>query len=298
LEIRYTAKPRAYWLRAPEEYLRDEAGEWSRSYPMPGWSWEDLFAEVDEDGWVQATSVTTVLECLDKPLSWWGMKIGIAGVIELVLKDKLNDGWFQQNGPSEHAVDAIAKMLTAEKLTVNHIRDKGGEKGQTAHDAFEAWVEHGVKPHPPAYPTVEQGYLVGLRKFMDAARIETVASEQMVGSWQFLFAGRYDWDGRLWGEFPNRLPSAKGKAKITTSTWNGERTLLDLKTSKGVYPTHHIQLEGYEGGRLECGYDPTERRAVVHVTADGNYQVVENTAVTYDHFLAVRAVDNALRRIK
>jgi hypothetical protein len=49
--------------------------------------------------WREVPSVTTVLGILDKPgLPWWGMKIGVEGVLELVRRGRLFQT-FSQVGP-------------------------------------------------------------------------------------------------------------------------------------------------------------------------------------------------------
>jgi hypothetical protein len=43
-----------------------------------------------DEGWVDVPSVTTALGILEKPaLPWWGMKVGVEGVLELRRKREL-----------------------------------------------------------------------------------------------------------------------------------------------------------------------------------------------------------------
>lgn len=250
--------------------------------------------------WVEVPSVTTVLKVLDKPaLPWWGMKVGVAGVLELAKRSILVPADFDPvflGTPDAWDVDSIIDALKREKLTTNHTLDKAGDRGNSVHDAFEKWALEGILPHPEIYPEEEKGYVAGLRKFIDAVTLDSLESEVMVGSLAHGFAGRYDLRARLLEDaqvqtrvYPKRAPKVE--------TISAGRYLLDLKTSKGVYDTHFLQLEAYEAASLECGYEPTDYRAVIHVTADGEYELVASRA-TFDDYLAVKGAHDALERIK
>jgi hypothetical protein len=283
--VRYQSAPkRAYWVRPPAP------GD------LPDWPLEG-------DGWVEVPSVTTVLNCLDKPaLPWWGMKIGVAGVFALI-----GMGWLRPTVVGEFDAAILdpltleitgwepanevntVQLLTKGKLTVNHVRDRAGVRGTSTHDAMEVITETGIRPVPELYPEEQRGYVAGLVAFFDdLSAFQTLGSEIGVGSCEYLFAGRYDWRAHIEGE-------------LITDVRRGTRSrfdcscILDLKTSKGVYASHFLQLEAYEGASVEGGYDATEERLVLHVTDDGGYEVVRSTA-TYADFLTVRQVFTALNR--
>jgi hypothetical protein len=264
----------------------------------------------------EAVSVTTILDCLNKPaLPWWGMKVGVAGVLELVRTGHLAAATHPiENVPTLAAVnpdgsgyvatmEAIVPMLTEHKLTTNHVRDKAATRGNNAHDAWEVWCAIGELPVPEEYPLEEQGYVRGLLKFIEETQGNFVADTQevMVGSKEHLFAGRYDTRGHTTGEM--RLVTSayttsreiRKKGPKYTNVPAGIKLLLDLKTSKGIYSSHLLQLEGYEGASIECGYEPTDARAVLHVTADGLYEF-KRARVTYEDFLAILRTYHALAR--
>ena len=137
---------------------------------------------------------------------------------------------------------------------------------------------------------------MGLCKFLRDVNPEPVAAEVMVGSLEHGFAGRYDLRLRVPKECevvfhrtPKRGPQyARLKPGVL---------LADLKTSKGVYATHHLQLAAYEGGSLECGYEPTVAQGILHVSAEGEYEFVRSKAVLAD-FLAIKGAYDAVRRLK
>lgn len=236
------------------------------------------------DEWVP--SVTEVLGVLDKPaLVWWGMTIGVAGVLKL---------WRDGEIFHDNTDEAVVSALTEHRLTVNHVRDEAGKRGTSAHAAFEIWAETGLLPSPDDYPERDRGYVAGLLAFLEEAAPMPIASEVMVGSPEYEYAGRYD----LEAQQDEREVVVRASPKRTRrGIIPPGDYLYDLKTSKGVYDTHALQLSAYEGARRECGYKPTQHRAVVRVASDGRYEVVL-TKPCYPQFLAVREAHRAMQFFK
>jgi len=264
------------------------------------------------DPFVEVPSVTTVLGCLDKPaLPWWGMKIGAIGILELwntghVVQGEDGSLLVNVNATWQYATEeTLLEALKFNKLTVNHVLSSAGTRGQSAHDAFEAWAGLRLLPNPDDYPPEEHGYIVGLRAFCEdmGDAWETGGQEIAVGSVEHGFAGRYDLRGRVTKSvrLMAKALTQKGEPLVKgpkfTTIPAGTKGLVDLKTSKGIYPTHLMQLEAYEGGGVECGYEPTDWRAVLHVTASGHYEFKQAKA-TYDDFLAVLRTYKALEGVK
>lgn len=254
----------------------------------------------EDDGWITVPSVTTVLDVLHKPaLTWWGQGIGIQGVLTLLERGRLipDDLALMVANPTEHDVEFITGLLTEEKLTTNHVRDKAGERGQSAHDLFERWAKTGAIPDERIVPLAEQGYTIGVKKFLADSGLVPDASEVTVGSIEHEFAGRYDLrahferDARV---VARRMDS--GKLHYTEIP-AGVTILGDLKTSKHVYDNHFIQLEAYEGAGVEDGYDPTDARGVLHVFPDGGYEFIRSDA-RYEHFLGILAAHRAMEEVK
>lgn len=230
---------------------------------------------------VHVPSVTQILGVLDKPaLPWWGQRIGVMGVQQL-------QAWGVEIPWDD--TDGIVKLLTEHKLTVNHIRDKGGTRGSGAHDALEAWMVNGTPPNPLAFPDEERGYVQGLARALLELRPEVIATEVMVASVTHQFAGRLDLIARV-------SPTAELLEKLGLEP--GATVLLDLKTAKGIYPEQHFpQLEAYEGANVECGADPTDARLVLRLGADGTFEVARSYA-TFDTFLGIKEAFDALRDLK
>lgn len=291
IEIAYEASPRRHYkARAP---ITDDPG----------------VKEMTD--WVEVPSVTTVLDVLSKDgLPWWGMKIGIEGVLKqygvggFITPTITPDGgagalavW---NGTSYETatVENVVSLLTRQKLTVNHVRDQAGSRGNSVHDALQGWIEEGVMPSPDLYPPEEQGYVIALCAFLnDVGEVTARRAEVMVASVEHGFAGRYDFEGNLKGaNLVVKRASPTGKVPEVRKEFKG-LSLLDLKTSKGVYASHKLQLEGYEIARREGGLKPTVNRLVIQVSDDGTYAVTESNAEA-DDFLNVLAAYYSIAKIK
>jgi hypothetical protein len=268
------------------------------------------FDAVDQD-WREVPSVTTILECLDKPaLPWWGMTVGVEGVIELMRQGKVsivdgNPATFDLSGVPYHATkENVVALLNANQLTVNHVKSDAGKRGQSAHDALEAYAAIGAIPDPSKFAEVEQPYVAALADFLKTidGKFEAEGFEIAVGSVAHGFAGRYDLRGKFTEDvrLVTKALTTKGepfkRARDIKHTVvpAGTRCLLDLKTSKSVYASHLLQLEAYDGASIEGGYPETDARAVIHVTMHGIYQF-KRARATFDNFLAILATYHAVK---
>ena len=169
-------------------------------------------------------------------------------------------------------VESVKNLMKIHGLRTTDQRNSAGDRGQNVHDALELWAKNGVPPQPAVYALEEQGYVSALADFLVDSGAEAVRSEVMVASPKHKYAGRYDLDTQI----PNGaevVVKTFPKMKDIRMRISGGLYLLDLKTSKEVYDTHFIQLEGYEAARIECGYPPTDFRGVIHVTEDGRYEL-------------------------
>lgn len=274
---------------------------------------ESLVYTPGED-WKEVPSVTTVLDILGKDaLSWWGMRIGIEGVFKLWDAGLMS---FTQDGALAATIDATWQLATKEnvedllkqnKLTVNDVKDEAGDRGTSAHAALEAWAVTGAVPDPNDYPPEEWGYIVALCKFIEdmGDAWETEGVEIAVGSAEHGFAGRYDLRGRVLRDVKlvERTLTKDGKGLLKKGPSHiiipaGTKCLLDAKTSKSIYPTHLMQLIGYEGAGIEDGYDATDMRAVIHLAGlHGEYQFFPAKA-KYEDFLALIPAYHAIERVK
>jgi hypothetical protein len=241
---------------------------------------------------VERPSVTTVLNVLDKSgaIGWWSFRVGLKAIIELYSRGLL------PAMPNEYDFEQFEKLIVQHKLSPNHVKDEAAGRGVNIHSAFETWAsDPSYRPVVDLYPESEQGYVTGLNQFLDdLGEVSSIEAEVMVGSVEHGFAGRYDL--RLTLPTPREMvvktyPKRKSKVEeVPAGKW-----LLDLKTSKDCYPTHSLQLAAYEAASIECGYGPTDYRAVVHVTADGRYEIRRATATAED-FLTILAAHGTMQQ--
>lgn len=305
IEIAYFVEPKRIYKVRKSETCNQECAIQSTSC---------CSGEMSE--WAEVPSVTTVLKCLDKPaLSWWGMRVGFKAVNAL-----WNDGFISSDAEgrllvSEGAVwqyadfsdgGNVEQVIKQRKLTVNDTLAEAADRGTAVHDALEAWAVLGKLPDPNEFPPEEHAYSVALRQFCDdmGDAWETGGVEVAVASAEHGFAGRYDVRGTVKRDVQlvKRVLTKDGKSPLVkgpeyTTIPAGSKLLIDAKTSKSIYNTHLLQLEAYEGAGVECGYDPTDFRAVLHLSGHGLYQFKRAT-VSFDDFLAILHTYHALARVE
>lgn len=249
--------------------------------------------------WIDVPSVSQINDELASPgLTWWGMMIGVEGMISLwhmVNNGKLDETTYL-NILWDKDVQAAVDLLTKNKITVNHVRDKAGKRGTAVHDALEVWATTGKLAPPNIFNEDERGYVVGLNDFITDSGAEPQVSEVMVASMKHMYAGRFD----LGAVIPNGAeivtksypvkPSKREKVK-------GGNWLLDLKTSKYVYKTAHLQLAAYELAAKESYDFEYDHTGVIHVFPDGRYELVRGKATAED-WLTVRAVYDTMKGLK
>lgn len=248
------------------------------------------FREKDHTYWINGEmvpSVTTVLGVLNKPaLAPWAAKATVEGVVKLArtkgytfpvktIKDR--------SGRDVSPEKQLKTDLARRKLDHKSKTDDSIVRGIGTHKALEDWITQRRIPVLSEYPTAHRGYIVGLAKFLLEWRPQFVESELIVGSVTHRFAGRRDSVG------------------VIEHGHHG-RAMLDLKTSKRVYPdSMYPQLSGYELAGVECGEPPTDKQGILRVGADGSYEVAWSTATPKD-FLAIlgayRALEGIRERIK
>jgi len=247
------------------------------------------------DPWQEIPSVTDILKVLDKPqLIWWGMKMGVEGLAKIYRFDPTG---LVSREMEDLLTDSLVERLADARLTVNHLAGQASNRGISVHQALEAWMSEGRVPKEGDYAQENRGFIRGLARFLSDIQVVPDGSEIMVGSLEHGFAGRYDARIRVEEEcevvFKNTPVRGAHTAILKPGTY-----LVDLKTGKDVYPhTHYRQLEAYELASVECGYEPTDYRAVLQVSEDGKYQFARSTATAED-FLCVLEVYKSNKRIK
>ena len=295
------------------DYIKFQTKPYRRYYARRGpCTPQDLLMD---KGWGEKlSSVTQILGILDKPgLPWWGMTMGIEGVLELVKmgvisitqdgddvsvyydrakiealeearkakKKGKDDKPFFDDPELVTDMQKITRLHTLAEITVNHKRDNAANRGTKAHTAFETWAKTGIWTPVETFPEEQQPYVEGLHKFFAETKLENVHAEVMVASFDWKFAGRYDL-----------------RAIMTNKRFGLDhvKSVTDLKTSKRVYVSHFLQAEGYEGAGIECGWKPSDKRFIVHCTIEGDYEIIPSEA-TYDDFTAAIQLQRTIERL-
>jgi len=273
VEIRYFAQDKEAKVKRHYEVRMDP----SKPAIWPGQEYQP--------DWREVPSVTTIGKILHKEeLIGWAERMGSWGITQLFNMGVVYPG--EYNGQRVLATTDREKghVLVGEWESVDLVRRyhvgrdsvlrAGGERGQSVHDALEAWAQTGMMPNPATYPLTEQGYVQGLVSFLTESGAEARASEVLVASIEDGWAGRYDVD--LW--LPRTVElwthlTEKGRGNTRTPFETGLYK-ADLKTSKGAFTEHGEQLEAYEKGAVEDGLEATLQRCVIWVSKDGQYKFV------------------------
>ena len=240
--------------------------------------------------------------------SAWGFRIGYEGAWDLL----------QTSGDrGEHLnpwrdKDDLRSDLKAKGLTPWTKRDKAADRGSWVHDGLEELGQDGAVPDMTAFARKHgdeaAGHMRSILAWFLHFRPRFVALEVQVASRTHRFAGRYDVrcliDARrlLACIDPLRRDAQAERIRELAAEKANALCLLDLKTSKGVYPTTHFpQLEGYEGAGVEMGFPATDCRLVLNTWPTGEHDPSRDLCVswsTYEHFLAYLGAMRAIRDIK
>jgi hypothetical protein len=226
----------------------------------------------------RAPGVTDVLSVLKKDsLPWWGMTIGVKGVQTL-----LRDHPFDQESVVSRTPEELVENLKEYKLTIHHARDKAGVRGVAVHSVLEEWSKSRHRPDPEEFHEEDRGYVKGLLAFLDATkgRFVPIASEVMVASDEFGYAGRFDEFAETEGFELQTGPRRKRVIPEGRGIW-------DLKTSKGIYKEHHYQTAGYRLAYEESHGIRSDYEAILNVREDGTYDVGFSEKKPH-HFLAIK----------
>jgi len=223
-------------------------------------------------------SVTTVLEILSKPalVYWKGQEV--ARAIYRDSKAFFGEAWDVGEdqaikwamGKADEQRDRAAKLGSSIHLLADMVT-RGSE---TPSDGFKVSDEE--KPYLEAWKR--------FTAFLEAQGASIVSSEHAV--WGDGYAGTYD----LIIEMPNQ--------KQNKVLW-----MVDIKTSKGIYPEYALQLAAYgHAAGIILPNDPKlypmpkiDRYAVLHLRPDAypvdGYKLIEYPVTERDYFSFISALD-------
>lgn len=176
----------------------------------------------------------------------------VTTILKVISKPQL-DGWAARL-TAKYAVDNWAGLseedpgLRLEILKSAHeeTRQKSADRGTLVHELCDSWA----KDNPVAIEKSEAGFMTQFFGFLEDVKPQYIESEATVWSHQYNYAGTFDFIAVI----------------------NGEVTLVDIKTGKGVYPEYGMQLAALshaeclvdEEGR-EWDIPKVARHAVLHL---------------------------------
>jgi hypothetical protein len=214
-------------------------------------------------------SVTTILGMLDKPgLPWAAEKLTVAAAIELAREGEL----------PVNVMGALSRM-GARGLRFRQIWDQKAERGHLSHaDLIALMLGEEVRPLSEFLPE-ERGFIQGGASWVADFRPVVHEHEQMVASVKHGFAGRPDFTATLGIKtLPDGSPAPRGVGLFDVKTSEEFPRTKPSKTHpdgqvRTPYPENLAQVGLYEVARRECGYAPTDYRAIVRLDSHGNYDL-------------------------
>jgi hypothetical protein len=216
--------------------------------------------------------------------SAWGFRIGYEGAYDVLTA---HTGYAMGK-------EGLREALKQHGLTPWSTRDKAADRGTWVHDILERLGQEGEVPTAKeieSYSEEVRGHVRAVIAWYLDYRPTFVATEVQVTSAEHKFAGRYDIRCQI---HCHKLREHGHPVGLHPAL---PLCLVDLKTSKDVYPTTHFpQLSGYELASVEMGFPPTDAQFVLQTNPDGTYRFKHSWSVAED-FLAYLGALKAIRRI-
>lgn len=238
----------------------------SHTYGIEGWADEDVV------GISSAAKIGQALEAFDIG-SRWGFRLGYEGALDVLVVD---DG--RDIGEMTHA--ELRERLTAEGLTPWSKRDKAAERGNWVHDVLEHLAQDNIVPLMTRFEGEVLGHVKSVLGWYVQYRPSFVATEVQVASTTYGFAGRYDMRCRIKARklvhlFDGHETPMAERVRLMCTNDLDVLCLVDLKTSKGIFPTTHFpQLALYELAGVEMGFPVTDCQLVLNSKPDGSPAVL------------------------
>jgi len=222
-------------------------------------------------------SVTNILSAVSKPaLIPWAAKIERELVASAAAD--LYAAWAAQTvRPPLPRSAYLTTLLSTLGPTRAHQRtlEQAGDIGSQTHKLVEWALRTRLGAEAGPEPVVCQEARHGFETFdrwAESVALKPVLIERQVYSLQHGYAGTLDLLARV----------------------NGVLTVIDIKTSRGIWPEHFVQVAAYETAMQEMGYQPSEGLIVrlPKTVGDPAFEVqpVPAMADLFKVFLAAKAI--------
>ena len=163
----------------------------------------------------------------------------------------------------EALLDWASKLATEGKRWKD-VRNEAGERGHNTHHLLLQLLT-GDDASLAALPEDHRAHGQGAFKFVRTRKPQVIETERMVASAEHRYAGRFD----LLADIDGIRTLADAK---TLTRWAYKRKDGELTTEKyPPYDENLLQLDLYQGGLIESGYEPAERGLIVRLGPDGNF---------------------------
>lgn len=196
---------------------------------------------------------------------------GVTGVMEIINKPALV-GWaakmcsefLLRNLKPGQPLDEIEITTLANQMKRAHRvhADRAADIGSLAHLYIENVIKYrlGINLIPPVSPVNEEAKncIAAFTAWVSANQVKWIASEAKIYSRTFFYAGTLDIDAEI----------------------NGERCIVDIKTSNGIWPEYLLQTAAYQQAREEELGVQYDARWILRIPKDGG--VIE--AKRYSNF--------------
>lgn len=251
---------------------------------------------------VELSGISTVAKVGGALGTWerasaWGFRIGYEGAYDVL------HGTPVGLGPDLHSKDELRAELNKRRLTPWGKRDDAATRGTWVHDVLEALAQRGELPS--SFPNEEtRGHARAVFAWYVKYRPSFLATEVQVTSRRLGVAGRYDIEANIDARklvplFEDYECYQRVLVEDDAIYEQDSRCLIDLKTSKGVYPeTHFPQLSGYEICRQEMHFPPTRAQFILNTHPDGTFDFVPSwsTGEEFEGYLcafrSIRSVES------
>lgn len=217
---------------------------------------------------VKVPGVTTILSCISKPqLVDWSAKVEREGILKSV------------GGFGAISIETLEKLIP-ENYYYKTIRDDAASVGTICHFMCECYLKN-VEPDLSEFPKeqvslAENGFIKFL-EFWEKSGFTVIHTERPIVHLHLNYGGTLD---------------------IECQDNDGNDVLVDLKTSKAIYPEYWAQVAAYS--RLRSS--PFKRHFIIRIGKDesNDLQIVEenNLNIYWDLFMGALAVYNAQKEIK
>jgi hypothetical protein len=237
------------------------------------------------EGRIVVPGVTSIVKMVDKShkLVPWAVKLTVESVLEQLGKYKRFDNLIY-SVPAER----LQEILKTAKAAHRAAKDNAGGVGKIAHDWLEKYGNYRIagRTHQQAL-TIPRPLNQKSNNCIDAAlswfdehHVVFFSAERKVYSREYNYAGTMDWDGLV----------------------DGKLSIIDYKTSNGIYDDYWFQTAMYQGAREEEFPDKQyEQRVVLRLgKEDGEFEAqVREGRYEYEADLSVgRAMLVAYERLE